>query len=512
MNNNDNKLIVVGKKVKNTFNDGTKLIVRNVQSFSQKRFGKVKGSYILGALVLVLVLLLGVKIFGHKDIDYPIVYNNDGDLYLIDVGMKDASDAVKLAKNESASNVVYANTTDRYVLFQKEQKLYLYDSKDKEQTTKIMDDIIDFYFTEDDQYIVGIDKDKNLNVYNYKDTYKIEEDVAEVFGINHNKVIYNKEGKIYVRSVNPKKEDRKKITEDYDSLIQFSKDGSQVLYLNEDKDLYVYNIKKDKKDKLVGKVTSYYCDDKACNRFFYVESDEVKSVYYYDGKESKKIVSDIYMVHDISVNERQVVYSTLKDGKYNLYYQKGGNESISIEDNLTSIRSVKLYNNKEIYYLTGKNELKYVRINGNKLGKVKELADDVTGYLQACKDGYVFVGDVGKNYSGTLYLASNGSLKKIDDSVNSNILTISKDGKKIYYLKDYVTSGDLYVTNGGKGKKIDDDVYTLEYVKDNLIYYIKDYKLSNSTGDLYRYTGKSVKIAEDVTRIANPPVTYTQEK
>ena len=51
-------------------------------------------------------------------------------------------------------------------------------------------------------------------------------------------------------------------------------------------------------------------------------------------------------------------------------------------------------------------------------------------------------------------------------------------------------------------------MYNYEYVKDNLIYLIKDYSVSKSRGDLYRYTNKSVLIVEDVTRMASIPVYF----
>ena len=45
-------------------------------------------------------------------------------------------------------------------------------------------------------------------------------------------------------------------------------------------------------------------------------------------------------------------------------------------------------------------------------------------------------------------------------------------------------------------------------MNDNLIYLIRDYSTSKGSGDLYRYTNKSVKVAENVTRIASSPVYY----
>ena len=220
------------------------------------------------------------------------------------------------------------------------------------------------------------------------------------------------------------------------------------------------------------------------------------------------MAKDVYAINATSVEDKMVVYSVVKDGEYTLYYQKVGSEAVKIEDKLTTIRTVKIFEGKDIYYINGKNEIKYVKIKGNKLSDVSKIGEDVTGYLYLYKDGYAYVADVDKSANGTLFLVKNGKTKKIDTDVNNNLITVSKDGKDIYYLKNYKTSGDLYVTSGGKGKKITDDVYTFEYIKDKLIYYIRDYNIGQSKGDLYRYTGKNTKIAEDVTKIANSPVYY----
>lgn len=511
MKNDDknNKLIVPAKKVKKSLDKTGKLVMSNLKTIIVDRKINLNLKYILGVLVAVIVVVFGIKLFSGKDVDYPVVYNKgDGDLYLMNTKDKKDDDATKLAKNESISNVLYANDTDRYVLFQKDEALYLYDSKNKEATSKISDDVVSYRFSEDDKYVVIIDNDDNLKVYNFKETEKIDSDVSEILAIQDNKIIYEKEHKVYVRSINSKKDDRKKVTESYDSNIHFSEDTKNILYINSNKELYKYNISKDKDDKIAKDVINYYCDSKACDKLFYIENSDSKSIYYYDGKDSNKVAKDIYNVNAVSVDGKKIVYSTLKDGEYTLYYQMVGKDEVKIEGKLTSIRTVKIFDDKEIYYINGKNEVKYVKINGAKIGDVKKLGEDVTGYLYLHKNGYAFVADVDKSSNGTLYISNSGKAKKIDNDVNSSMITVSKDGKNIYYMKDYNTSGSLYVTNGGKGKKLDDDVRTFEYIKDDLIYYIKDYVEKKSKGDLYRYTGKSTKISEDVTRIANPPVYY----
>lgn len=509
----NNKLVVVSNKIVKTISRTGVLVKKGLNNFTKMKIGKVSGKHILvGALALVF-LLLCLNLFKSNDVNYPIIYNNsDGDLYLMDVKGKNEEDAIKLANGESVSNVIYANTSDRYVLFQKNDSLYLYDASSKDETTKIMDNVLRYSFTEDDKYVVAIDDKNNLKIYNYKETEKIESDVSNIVRVSSERILYEKENKLYVRSLNPKKEDRQKVTEEYDAYVTFSKDGKQVLYINNDKELYAYNIKKDTNKKIAKDVSSYYCDDKSCNKLFYIENSDKKTIYYYDGKNEEKVAKDINSINAYDVSNKQVVYSTFKDSKYTLYYQSVGHDAVKIEGKLNSIRTVKIFDGKGIYYISGENEVKYAKINGAKLGDVKSIAKDVTGYLYLHKDGYAFVAKVDKSSNGTLFIAKNGKAREIDDNVNSSLITVSKDGKRIYYLKDYKSSGDLYVTNGGKGKKIADDIYTFEYVNNDLLYYIKDYSSSKSRGDLYRYNNKSVKLASNVTRIASVPVYFELNK
>jgi len=219
------------------------------------------------------------------------------------------------------------------------------------------------------------------------------------------------------------------------------------------------------------------------------------------------MVKDIYSINAYDVTEKQLVFTKIDEKEYSLYYQKVGKDPVLIEDKLSNLRTVKLFKGKDIYYINADNEIKYVSIHGAKLGHLKTIGEDVSGYLHLYEGGYAFVGDV-KNTKGTLYLAKNGKAKEIDDKVNSSLITVSNDGKSIYYLKDYKTTGDLYVTKGGKGKEIEKDIYNFEYVRDDLIYLIKDYSISKSRGDLYRYTNKSVLIAEDIIRIASIPTHF----
>lgn len=505
-----NKVIKVLKRLYELIKKGAIALVNKLKEISKNKYGKVDGSYLLigGLALIVLVVFIFNGISNGGNVDYPVVYNNtDGDLYLLTKKEKNDDNAVKLGNSERSEDIVYANNTSRYMLFKKKSDLYLYDAKAKDETTKIVSDVVAYMFSFDDKYVIALDREDNLRVYNFKETVKIEKDVSSIIGISEDKVLYEKEKILYVRSINPKKDDRLKVTEEFDTKVKFSEDGKNVIYIDNSKKLHLFNINKDKDIEVAKNVTNYYCDKESCNKLYYESRDDVKSIFYYDGKDSTRIAKDIYQLNAYDVERKQLVYTILDDGEYSLYYQKGSNDAALVENDLQGLKEVKLFDGKDIYFTTSESEVRYARIGGNKIKVVKSIADDVSGYFHAHKDGYVFVSDVDDG-SGVINLAKNGKVKEIDKDVYTGFITVGKDGDEIYYLKDYKTSGDLYVSTGGKGKVIEKDVRNYEYVNKDLIYLIRDFSTSKGAGDLYRYTNKSVKIAENVTRIASSPVYF----
>ena len=502
----------VGKFLKRLFTlikKGMINLINKLKEVSKTRYGKLDGNYLLiGGIALIALFILFIGNLGNNDVDYPVVYNNtDSNLQLLTKKNKNEEDAIKLGSSERSDDVVYANTTSRYVLFKKKNDLYLYDAKSKDETTKIASDVVAYMFSFDDKYVVTLDKERNLRVYNFKETIKVEKEVSSIIGISEDKVLYEKEKILYVRSINPKKDDRLKVTEEFDTNVRFSEDGTNIIYIDNSKKLHLFNIKKDKDTEVAKNVTKYYCDKESCNKMYYEARDDVKSIFYYDGKDSTRIAKEVYNVNAYDVERKQLVYTMLDDGEYSLYYQKGTNDAALVENDLQGLKEVKLYDGKDIYFTTSDSEIRYAKIGGNRIRVVKSIAEDASGYLHAHKDGYVFVSNV-DNGSGTLNLVKNGKVKKIDEDIYTGFITIGKDGESIYYLKDYKTSGDLYVSTGRKGKLIEKDVRNYEYMHEDLIYFIRDYSTSKGAGDLYRYTNKSVKIAENVTRIASSPVYY----
>ena len=102
-----------------------------------------------------------------------------------------------------------------------------------------------------------------------------------------------------------------------------------------------------------------------------------------------------------------------------------------------------------------------------------------------------------------------GKKTKIADDIKTTRVGSSNDGKKFYYVKDVETnSGTLYVFDGKNSKKISDDVYRFLYIRDDVVYYLKDYNVEKRYGDLYRYSKNAEKIESEVSELASTPNGY----
>lgn len=500
------------KVVKNVKEHGKDVIEKSAKKsaeLAEKKVGMISGAQIAGVLIILIVALVMYGLFrfvsslgGNKYPDYALVYQNaDGNLMLSNSGKGKPE---KLSSNSNIDRVIYANTSDRYILYVKNSSLYLYDIKRKDTDNKLSSEIEDYMFTDNDKYIVMLDANDNLYSYDFKDKGKLDSNVSSIKTLNDQFVIYTKEDSLYVKGLNPDKDDKVKISKNFGSSVTLSKDGKKVLYIDSEYNLRYYMIKNGKTEKIASKVYEYYADED-CNKVYYMTSDGENKLYYYNGKEAVKLATKIYAISDVNVEEQQVVYAKESQGKYELYYQKKAKDAVLLDKKLSSMKYVKIFKGKEIYYINDDKDVKYVKISGSKLGHVKTIAEDVEDSLREYKKGFVFVADVDKNSNGTLYFASSGKAKKVDTDVYSANIKVSTNGKRIFYLKDYSSnSGTLCSSTGGKGKQIDVDVYRYQYISDKLIYYIKDYSATNREGELYFSKGsKGKKIADDVRAMAS---------
>ncbi len=494
-------------KKKGNFTKKIRTACKNVVEKVKKIKINRKVVYIILGL---LVLFFFIKLISPKEVNYPVIFNDsDGDLYLVTTKVRSKDDAVKLATTETASKVKYANNTARYVLFQKEENLYLYDAKKKDETRKILNNIAgtNYYFSDDDKYIIALDEANNLKVSNYKEAKKIAGNVTNIIAIKGDYIIFEKENEIHVRHIKPSKDDEKKVTEKNSYNVMFSEDAKYVMYITNTNELHKYNIKKSKDEKIANSVTSYYCDEDSCDDVYYIQEDGGKNIIFNNGKKAVKVAEDIFAVLATNIDDEQIVYSKANGNKFELYYQKGAKKAARIDEGLSGLKTVKLLG-KDIYYVTSENKLKYGKISGAKISRRLTVSSDVFGYLYEYEKGFAYVTKVDDYYNGTLNIAKGGKAKKISENVGSSTIKVNKDGDRIYYIKDFGKDGELYYTKGGKGKLVDTKVHVYEYVKDDLLYLVKDYSSSKARGDLYRYTNKSIKIADNISRIASSPVVY----
>ncbi len=503
------KLAIVEKK--------TNKISKDVKDFiNNKKVFNIRIKKIILILACILCLFLFFKvvggliklIFSDKYPEYPLIYQKaNGEMKVI--GTKDKS-GTKLSSTDFVENVVYANTTDRYALFLKNGSLYLYDAKKKDEKIKVLSDVKSYKFSEDDKYIYALNKSNQLYIYNYKKATKIDSDVSSVRGISKNYIFYVKNGSLYMKKISSKKSDKVKIEDKFGSELTIAKNEKVILYKNGANELKRYNIKKQKGEKIASYVNKYYSNDN-CTKFYYVNDEDTATLYYFNGKEGLKIVKDVYDISAIDVDNKIAIYIKANNNKFSLYFQREDKNAVKMEDDLKEPVYAKIYKGKEVYYINSDKELRYGVIRGKKVSKIRTLSDNVSDSLKSYKKGFAFVANM-KGNSGELYVVKHGRIKQIDEDVyKASTIKVNTKGNKIYYFKDYGTSsGDLYYTKGSKPKLIATDVYKYQNVKNDLLYYIKDFDVSEISGDLYRYNGKSKLIEKDVRTMAAIPNYFEQ--
>ena len=504
------KLAVVEKK--------TDKVSKDVKQFvNNKKVFNIKVKKILVILACLLCLFLFFKIvggifkliFSDNYPEYPLIYQKaNGEMKVI--GTKDKK-GTKLSSTDFVENVVYANTTERYALYLKNGSLYLYDAKKKDEKIKVLADVKAYKFSEDDKYIYALNKNNELYLYNYKKSTKIDSEVSSVRGISENYIFYVKNGSLYMRNIKKKKSDKVKIEDKFGSDLTIADNEKVILYKNSENELKRYYIKKKSGEKIASSVNRYYPNDN-CTKFYYVSDEDASTLYYFNGKEGLKIVKDIYDVSAIDVDNKIAIYVKADKGKFSLYFQREDKNAVKMEDDLNEPVYAKLYKGKEVYYVNSDKELRYGSIKGKKVSKIRTISDNVTDSLKAYKKGFAFVANVEGN-SGELYVVRHGRIKLIDEDVyKASTIKVNTKGNKIYYFKDYgSSSGDLYYTKGSKPKLIASDVYKYQNVKNDLLYYIKDYDMAAIAGDLYRYDGKSKLIEKDVRTMAAIPNYFEQK-
>ena len=469
----------------------------------------------VSVIVLVLVVTLGMAAIdviienSTGNIKYSLVYKREnGEIALLKPEDDSGKKSIILSKTDGTGYTTYANKTNRYILMKKDTDLHIYDVK-KDESIKIADNTSTYFFSDNDDYVLIQDTDNDMYSYNHKEAKKIlDSGITGIRDYGKKGVIYEKNKKLYYISYNPEKEDKVELVKGVD-IAEFSKNEKYVLYTNSNKALYRYDIKKKKHKKIASDVETFYCDSESCDTLYYTVLASDYSINYYNGKKTEKIVGELRNIEYINTDEKSVIYTRIIDGEEVLCFKKGTANEIKLSDNFTHLGGIKLVGD-EIYYINDKNELNYAKVTGLSNGKAKVIDKEVESVLYDFNDGiYYFKNSDDDKQESTFYIAKNGKKIKVADDIYQESIKVSNDGNKIFYIKDRQDyQGELYMFDGKTSRKISEKVHTFLYIRDDLVYYLKDFDVEKRYGTLYKYTNKNTKIEEKVSELSSTPNAY----
>ena len=456
-----------------------------------------KKCIVLGCILFVIIgLIVGIIIYKKGVHEYPIIYKGkNNNLYLLKDGAK-PSEAVSFSNRDGIGYISFFNDNPRYFLYKKSVDLYIYDVK-KLSDKKIISNYSASFVTNDDNYVVAIDTLGTIYSYKLnKEVKEIGENVVGDVAFTNDNILYEDDnGDFYLGYLNGKKSSTK-ITSNV-KAYQFTDDGSKVVYLNEDNDLIIYNIRNGKENKVNSDVEDFYCDSDECDDMYYVmKNDDVTSILYYNGSKSSVYVKDAYDLEAVDVDANILLYSIKDDKKYSLYMKDGKADPVLVEEEYGINGYAKIFDAKDIYYVTNVKELKNYNI---KKGKTVSLLKDVDSGFIDCKEGYYIATEINAVGGGTLYYIEGTEATKVNDNVYTfNYYFVNKKGDKLYYYTDMGDkSASLYVFDGKENTLISEKVYQYQYINDDLIYYLRDYDTINMHGTLYRYYKEKKEVITD---------------
>ena len=454
---------------------------------------------------------------------------------------------------------------------------------EKKEKTKIdsgLRDFIDFYAEDGGKQILYIKEDGDLYLKKAgKDKEKIDSDVKEIVDFEYKDkkavgAIYIKDGKLYKKVEGKEKE---KIVSDVDDVVSRFK-GESFYYVTEgkgsstvlmdyveddmkeqDEDIqepgaepeypswFSYSTTEEYQKALEDYNTAHDEYIKARDKYQEkVERDSLreelekekvskstKELYYYDGKEGKKIsdnfvslISRAYTnpviafyvdeeeeVEKVKLSEIEYTYDVYEhiEGGFS---KSSGKMAIAVGDEVSNTEQedvdvAEISKAGDLVYFVAdineakeKGDLYEIKIKNNKVSEASLYDEDVySGDLSMYEDGQILYFKDFKDSEGSLYI----NKKEIDEDVYIYGVRWNYSNKEILYYKDYNQSkekGSLMIYNGKKSKLIEEDVHDFDILYDGSILYLYDYSTGKYKGELKHYkNGKNKKIDEDVTAI-----------
>lgn len=492
-------------------------------------------------LLSIFLLLIGSLFRTNITPDYPIVFKDASNRLLVITKNNDLNNITDI----ESTDIVYANSDIRYILYTDSTNLYLLDTTNTSSKKLLTEDANSYGFSSDDKYIYYIESSKDLYIYNRKSatTVLVDTNVTKVLDISDNYVIYEKDMHLLVKDIDTQEIDT--VSKNYDDVI-ISKDGKSMLYSVTSSEntynYYLYNFSNFNNEKVLSNVVSLLSYNDNFTKFIYtVNSEETINIYNMisdtlassdkkfvdiseddtkseeekqDNREEKELVDLRNSMRDYVKNYQVSAYDVYYQNKETttrlassvnniyvddisskliIYSKMNWNSDFDLSD-FTSIDEFKnaIEENKE-------NGL-YFQIDTNKASLIKDNVSDKTEVEYISGDGVYFVLD------GNLYYSKVNSVNKvassanlIDSNVTSSILKSTSDIGLVYLMKDTDDTKTLKYASNGKVSIISTNCYDEFKISEteNSIYYIKDYE--NNAGKLMLYNGIiNIKLADGV--------------
>lgn len=486
----------------------------------------------------ILLLLVGSLFRTNITPDYPIVFKGADNRLMVITRNNDVNDITNIEETD----IVYANSDVRYILYTDKNTLYLLDTTSTNNKKILTNNANSYGFSSDDKYVYYIENNKDLHLYNRKtasDTL-IDTDVTKFLDISLNYAIYEKDNCLIVKDIETGSSDI--AAKSYEEII-LSKDGKKMLYsnLNTDESLnyYLYNFVDSSNERILTDIEELLSYNANFTKFIYTTKTTDTINIYNNIKDSKassdkkfvaldkdSVTKEEYEANqklEAEINLRNEMRDYAKNytvGAYDVYYQNNQTKTLlassvnkvyinDITDRKLIYTKMNWNSNFDLASYTSLEEFKkdietnkenglYYKVIDTEASLVKENVNETLVVELLSGDGIYFSEDNNLYYSKVTNKKA-GAYKLVAENLINPIKDMTSDVGLIYLVKENDTNTLKYIS-GGKSSIISTNVYP-EYITisetENAIYYLKDYE--NNQGKLMLYNGIiNSKIADGV--------------
>ena len=499
-----------------------------------------KSYLIVFSILFLSILLLFVGSLFRTNItpDYPIVFKGADNRLMVITRNNDVNDITNIEETD----IVYANSDVRYILYTDKNTLYLLDTISTNNKKILTNNANSYGFSSDDKYVYYIENNKDLHLYNRKtasDTL-IDTDVTKFLDISLNYAIYEKDNCLIVKDTETGSSDI--AAKSYEEII-LSKDGKKMLYsnLNTDESLnyYLYNFVDSSNERILTDIEELLSYNANFTKFIYTTKTTDTINIYNNIKDSKassykkfvaldkdSVTKEEYEANqklEAEINLRNEMRDYAKNytvSAYDVYYQNNQTKTLlassvnkvyinDITDRKLIYTKMNWNSNFDLASYTSLEEFKkdieankenglYYKVIDTEASLVKENVNETLVVELLSGDGIYFSEDNNLYYSKVTNKKA-GAYKLVAENLINPIKDMTSDVGLIYLVKENDTNTLKYIS-GGKSSIISTNVYP-EYITisetENAIYYLKNYE--NNQGKLMLYNGIiNSKIADGV--------------